>query len=154
MTDPADEPDDLPESTGQDEHDDSHANHQDGVQGDRPEDHPIDGNALMLATAKASVGPARMRELLVAAAERLADRREDYRRRFEAVHDGDGTLVLLTPEGHWAEVGAELGVPDREADALRRAHEEHLRRLGSRLDRREEFETALELREAVVIGAG
>ncbi|QLG29461.1 hypothetical protein HUG10_09325 [Halorarum halophilum] len=111
----------------------------------------MDGNAVVLATAKASVGPGRMRDLLVAAASHLADRREAYRRRYEVVHDDDETLVFLVPEGHWADLGAELGTTDREADALRRAHEEHLRRLGSVHDRREEFEHALGIREAVVI---
>ena len=146
MTDPADGSDDHPD--GSDDHPDGAAFHPDH---DRSGSHPIDGNAVMLATAKASVVPRRMRELLVAAGDRLAEQREDYRRRYEDVHDGDGTLVLLVPEGHWAEFGGEFGVSDREADALRRAHEEHLRRLGSRLDRREEFDRALELREAVVV---
>lgn len=118
---------------------------------DGPADHPIDGNALMLATAKASVGPGRMGDLLSAAAGHLVDRREAYHRRYEVVHEGDATLVFLVPEGHWADLGAELGITDRKADALRRAHEEHLRRLGSVHDRREEFEHALGIREAVVV---
>ncbi|QLG64001.1 hypothetical protein HUG12_06330 [Halorarum salinum] len=112
----------------------------------------MDGNALLLATAKASVGPERLPALLGTAAAELAARRDDYERRFEAVHERDGTLVVLVPEGHWADLGGDLGLGEREADALRRAHEEHLRRLGSQLDRREEFEHALELREAVVVG--
>lgn len=119
---------------------------------DEPVEHPIDGNAVVLATAKASVGPGRMRDLLVAAADHLADRRGAYRRRYEVVHEDDAALVFLAPDGHWADLGAELGISDREADALRRAHGEHLRRLGSVHDRREEFEHALGIREAVVIG--
>jgi len=57
------------------------------------------------------------------------------------------------PEGHWAEVCSDLGLPEREVDAVRRAHAQQLRRVGSKTDRREEFETALEIREAVVIVA-
>jgi hypothetical protein len=60
--------------------------------------------------------------------------------------------VFFVEEGHWAEVGTEFGLDPREWKALRRVHAEHLKRLGSDLDRREEFETALEVREAVVIG--
>ena len=45
-----------------------------------------------------------------------------------------------------------MGLEEREWKALRRAHAEHLRRLGGDIDRRREFETALELREAVVVG--
>ena len=40
----------------------------------------------------------------------------------------------------------------REWQALRRAHVAHLRELGDDLDRGEEFDTALDLREVVVIG--
>lgn len=141
MSDPGGAPDDREES-----------NDGGGSTDDELVDHPIDGNAVVLATAKASVGPGRMRDLLVAAESHVADRREAYRRRYEVVHEGDGTLVFLAPEGHWADVGAELGITDREADALRRAHAEHLRRLGSVHDRREEFEHALGIREAVVVG--
>ena len=46
-----------------------------------------------------------------------------------------------------------MGFEEREWTALRRAHAEHLQRIGSNLDRRREFETALELREAVVVKA-
>ena len=60
--------------------------------------------------------------------------------------------VFLVPDGHWADVGFELDLPEREVDALRRAHAQQLRRIGTRTDRREELETALEIREAVVVG--
>ena len=45
-----------------------------------------------------------------------------------------------------------MAIDQREWKALRRAHAEHLQRLGGDLDRSEEFETALDLREAVVVG--
>ena len=57
------------------------------------------------------------------------------------------------PTDHWVSVGETLGLPEREIDAVRRAHAQQLKRIGSKTDRREEFETALEIREAVVIGA-
>ena len=47
-----------------------------------------------------------------------------------------------------------MALDEREWQALRRAHAAHLRELGDGLDRSEEFETALELREVVVIGKG
>lgn len=117
-------------------------------------EHPIDGNALMLAAAKASVTPEQLPNLLGVAADYLGERRADYCKRYEAVHEDEDTVVLLVPEGHWADVGEDLDVGEREADALRRAHLEHLRRLGSEQDRREEFDHALDLREAVVIATG
>jgi hypothetical protein len=45
-----------------------------------------------------------------------------------------------------------MGLDEREWQALRRAHTEHLERLGRDVGRRREFKTALELREIVVIG--
>ena len=112
---------------------------------------PIDGDALVLAAAKASVSGERLPELVDRAQEYLAGRRADYGRRYERAHETDDRVVFFVEEGHWAELGEELDLDRREWTALRRAHEEHLKRLGSDLDRREEFESALELREAVVI---
>jgi len=117
--------------------------------------HPIDPNALMIASATASVGAGRLPGLLRTADEHLRTRREEYDRAYECVVDDEDDAdasTYLVPDGHWSEVGDDLGVNRREADALRRAHEQHLLRLGTKRGRRREFESALELREAVVIG--
>ncbi|UIO99517.1 hypothetical protein Hbl1158_13470 [Halobaculum sp. CBA1158] len=119
--------------------------------------HPIDSNALLVAAAKASVGPGRLPELLRAADDHLRERAGEYERTYERVDDatdgesGEAAATYLVPEGHWAEIGDALELNRREADALRRAHEQHLLRVGTRRRRRREFESALELREAVVI---
>ncbi|MFC7135573.1 hypothetical protein [Halobaculum litoreum] len=117
----------------------------------RDRGHPIDANALMIAAAKASVGAGRLPELLRRADDHLRANADEYERRFERVDDTDGVATYLVPDGHWAEVGEALGVNRREVDALRRAHEQHLLRVGTRSRRRREFETALELREAAVV---
>lgn len=116
--------------------------------------HPIDPNALMIAAATASVGAGQLPELLRTAEEHLRERLDEYERTYECVDEDDdaGTTTFLVPEGHWSEIGDELGMNRREADALRRAHEQHLLRVGTKRRRRREFESALELREAVVIG--
>lgn len=137
---------------------DQHTDREDGpTAGHDPESraqgHPIDGNALLIAAAKASVGPGRLPELLRDADEYLRSRAEEYDRAYERVDLDDETAVAtyLVPDGHWAEVGVELGLNGREVDAIRRAHEQHLLRVGTRRRRRQEFETALDLREAVVV---
>lgn len=114
----------------------------------------FDGQALVLAGAKASVAPSRLPELLVRAQEALAPRVDDYRRRYESAVATVVSEAFFVPRRHWEELGAELGFDEREFDALRRTHEEQLRRLGSGEGRREEFETALEVREVVVVGLG
>lgn len=119
-------------------------------------DGPIEGQVLLLAATKASVAPGRLPALVARAAADLRDRREAYRRTRERVVDGDTADVdadaYLVPTGHWREVGERLGLGARAADAVRRAHEEQLLRYGSETGRREEFEAALEIREAVVVG--
>ncbi|SFR51512.1 hypothetical protein [Halogeometricum limi] len=117
-----------------------------------PETIPLDGDVLLLAGARASVTPDRLPELVRLAQAHLRSRFDDYDREFESVHHGDDRTLFLVPEGHWTELGSDLGLEPREADALRRAHEQQLLRIGTKAGRRDEFETALEIREAVVVG--
>lgn len=113
--------------------------------------HPIDGQVMLLAAAKASVAGSRLPELVERAQEELGPRLGEYRRRYESAHEDEDACYFFVPDGHWESVGDRLSVGERETDALRRVHEEQLKRLGKRLERREEFETALELRSCVVI---
>ncbi|WP_336024327.1 hypothetical protein [Halobellus salinisoli] len=113
---------------------------------------PLDGDVLLYTGATASVAPERLAPLLRAVQAHLGPQLDTYRRSYERAFVDDDRDVFLVPEGHWADVAAELGLPDREIDALRRAHAQQLRRLGASAGRREEFETALEIREAVVVG--
>lgn len=115
---------------------------------------PIDGNALVLAAAKASVSGERLPDLVDRVQAHLGARQPAYGRRYECAHEDDDQTVYFVEEGHWADLGEELGLDDRECQSVRRAHEEHLSRLGTGLDRRSEFETALDVREVVVIGKG
>jgi hypothetical protein len=114
---------------------------------------PIDGQVFVLAAAKASVDPRTLSELLGRVQSHLDGRRDTYRREFERVVESDDREVFLAPTGHWETIGDRLGLGDRERKAVARTHAEQLRRLGSETDRGEEFETALEIREAVVVGA-
>lgn len=113
--------------------------------------HPLDGEALLVAGAKASIPLERLPGLLEVAQAYLGPRRSEYDRRYERLLvDGDVRTYLVEP-GHWLGVGETLGLDDREADAIGRAHAEQVRRFGRRVDRLAEFESALEIREAVVI---
>ncbi|WP_134671388.1 hypothetical protein [Halorussus marinus] len=117
------------------------------------EDNPVEGQVLVLTAAKASVDGRRLPELVAAGRRAVEPRVDEFRRRFECVHEDDVRAVFLAPEGFWAEVGEALGWSRREHEAVARAHAEQLLRVGGREDRREEFETALDLRAAVVVGA-
>jgi hypothetical protein len=113
---------------------------------------PLDGDVLLYTGATASVAPDRLAPLLRAVQEYLGPQFDAYRRTYERVYIDETRAVFLVPDGHWTDVGAELDLPEREVDALRRAHAQQLRRIGTKTDRRDELETALEIREAVVVG--
>ncbi len=113
---------------------------------------PLDGDVLMYTGATASVAPDRLAPLLREVQAFLGPQSETYRRAYERVYADEERDVFLVPDDHWDDLGAELGLPEREVDASRRAHAQQLRRIGTRTDRREELETALEIREAVVVG--
>lgn len=119
---------------------------------DGPGSTPFDGTVLQQAAALASVGPGRLPELLGRVDAALQERREAVRPRFERVHRDESREIVLVPEDYWAELGGELELDERAWQAVRRAHESQLLRVGSELDRREEFESALEIRSAVVVG--
>ena len=113
---------------------------------------PLDGNALVLAAAKASVSGEQLPDLADRAQGLLGPRLPEYGRRYECAHEDESQAAFFVESDHWAALGEELGLEEREWKALRRAHAEHLQRLGGDLGRRREFETALEVREAVVVG--
>lgn len=117
------------------------------------ENNPIEGQVLVTTAAKASVAGQRVPELVAEARRELEPRADELHRNYECVHEDDVRIVFLVPTGFWAEVGADLGWSRREHEAVARAHAEQLLRIGRREDREEEFETALEVREAVVVGA-
>jgi hypothetical protein len=113
---------------------------------------PLDGQVLMIAAAKASVPLHRLPTLVDRVQSDLGPRLETYRRRYEAVHETPERCVFMVPVDHWESVGERLDLTTRERSAVRRAHEEQLRRIGSDEGRSEEFESALDIRSAVVVG--
>lgn len=113
---------------------------------------PFDGTVLQQAAALGSVGPNRLPELLGTVDVHLRNQREAVRRGYERIHCDESRELFLVSDDYWLELGAELGLTEREWKAVRRAHESQLLRVGSEVGRRDEFESALEIRSAVVIG--
>lgn len=113
--------------------------------------HPIEGQIVLLAGARASVTLSRLSRLVGRAQRHVRERRDEYDRRCERIEGSDGLVYYLADAGHWDAVGGTLGFDDREADAVRRAHAEQFRRDGRRLDRGEEFDATLEIREPVAM---
>lgn len=113
---------------------------------------PIAGPAFLKAAALASVSPDRLSDLLATVQRDLGPRIDDYRRQYERIATEPDREAFLVESDHWDAVADRLGLTDRERDAVARAHETAVERLGTASDRREEFETALEIRSGVVIG--
>jgi hypothetical protein len=123
-----------------------------GSTGNGDGDHPIDGTALVKTAALASVPADRLPALLARVQTDLGPRLDEYRRRYERIEAAPDRETFLVEPDHWEEVGRRLGLADRERDAVARAHETAVERWGTTTGRRAEFETALEIRSAVVIG--
>jgi len=112
--------------------------------------HPIEGQIVLLAGAQASVTLERLSELLPEVQTHLEAHRKEYERNYERIESDDNVYHLVEPD-HWEQVGAVLGLDKREIDAVRRTHEAQFTRDGRRLDRTEEFESALSIRTPVVM---
>lgn len=113
---------------------------------------PIEGQILLLAAAKASVAGERVPALARRVQAHLGPQAGDYRERYERAFVDDDAEYFLVPPDHWTDVGDNLGLGERAVDAVRRAHEQQLRRVARRRDRAEEMDAALEVRTAVVVG--
>lgn len=122
-----------------------------GPSSDREVTHPIEGQLLLAAAAKASVTLEQLSKLLERTQRHLEAEREKYARRYERIYAAAECEYYLVDDGHWATVGDELELAERESDAVRRAHEAQFQRLGRRLDREAEFDTSLDIREVAVI---
>ena len=114
--------------------------------------YPIEGTALVKTTALASVPAASVPELLARVQADLAPRIDAYRRRYERIAAEPDRETFLVEPDHWEAVGDRLGLSERERDAVVRAHEAAVERIGSGSGRREELDAALEIRSGVVIG--
>jgi len=113
--------------------------------------HPIEGQVVLLAGAKASVTLEHLSRLLEQAQRQLVPRQPRYDRDYERVLTDDETVYYLVEPGHWERVGEEIDLRRREWASLQRAHAEQLRRAGRRHGRADEFDAALEIREVVVL---
>ena len=114
--------------------------------------YPIRRDALLLAAVSAGVAASRLPELIDLVQADLGLRIDDYRTRYECVHETPELSVFLVEGGHWRTIADRLGFDACDTQAVELAHTEHLLRVGQDLDRSLEFVAALDLRDCVVIG--
>ncbi len=113
--------------------------------------HPIESQVVLLAGAKASVSLARLSDLLAEAQTALAERAAEYEQHFEQIEASGETVFVLAEDGYWQELGDEIGLTEREIDAVARTHAAQFERDGRRMNRKEEFETTLEIRDVLAV---
>ncbi|WP_256296678.1 hypothetical protein [Haloarchaeobius salinus] len=116
------------------------------------ENYPIRDEAVLLAAAAAGLPHRRVPELVAVVQADLGLRVDDYRHRYECVHETSDAFVFLVEGGHWTTIAERLGFDSTDSRAVECAHVEHLRRLARESDRVQELATALEVRDCVVIG--
>ncbi|MFU1780038.1 hypothetical protein ACM16X_01520 [Haloarcula japonica] len=115
--------------------------------------YPIEGQIVLLAGTRASIPLDQLPELLERVQTYLRANRETYGREYERISGPREADYVCAESGHWGSIGTELGLSDREQDAVRRAHAAQFERDGRRLDRSEEFETTLEIRDVLAVSS-
>jgi len=115
--------------------------------------YPIEGQIVLLAGTQASVPLDQLPDLLGRVQTYLRANRATYDREYERISGPREADYVCAESGHWDSIGTELGLSDREQDAVRRAHVAQFERDGRRLDRSEEFETTLEIRDVLAVSS-
>ncbi|WP_336358414.1 hypothetical protein [Haloarcula sp. CGMCC 1.6347] len=115
--------------------------------------YPIEGQIVLLAGTQASVPLDRLPDLLGKVQTYLRANRATYDREYERISGPREADYVCAESGHWDSIGTKLGLSDRERDAVRRAHATQFERDGRRLDRSEEFETTLEIRDVLAVSS-
>ncbi|WP_336336763.1 hypothetical protein [Haloarcula brevis] len=115
--------------------------------------YPIEGQIVLLAGTQASVPLDRLPDLLERVQTYLRENRATYDREYERISGPREADYLCAESGHWDAIGEALGLGDRERDAVRRAHVAQFERDGRRLDRSEEFEATLEIRDVLAVSS-
>lgn len=110
--------------------------------------HPIPAAAC----EGADVDPGTLDALLGRVADYFDGKERALERQYERAIAATDGVVLFADAGFWDRTGAALGFTETEITAVRRAHEATLLLAGDRADRLAEFETALDVRTAVVLG--
>ncbi|MEF8828373.1 MAG: hypothetical protein V5A49_05030 [Haloarcula sp.] len=116
-------------------------------------EYPIEGQIVLLAGTQASVPLDRLPDLLGQVQTYLRANQETYDREYERISGPREADYVCAESGHWDSIGRELGLSDREQDAVRRAHAAQFERDGRRLDRSEEFEATLEIRDVLAVSS-
>ncbi|MFC6953963.1 hypothetical protein [Halorubellus litoreus] len=114
-------------------------------------DHPFPEEVLLLTAGDGVVKPGRLPELLSVVQADLSLRLQEYREHHECAYEDDHLVAFFVAADHWPAIADRLGFETGAVDATRSAHARFLLGLGTDVDRTDEFETALDVQDCVVI---
>ncbi|MFW5939748.1 MAG: hypothetical protein ACOCSD_06650 [Halolamina sp.] len=114
-------------------------------------DVPFDPTVLQHAARPDGVGPRELPELLGRVEGHLCTCRDRLRRQFERAHRDETRELFFVPPDYWEGAASVLSLTQRETQAVQRAHERQLLRIGAETRRGAEFDAALDIRTAVVV---
>ncbi|WP_435119018.1 hypothetical protein [Halolamina sp. C58] len=127
---------------------------------DRPETTPVpdadevpfDAAVLQQVAGSDGVDPRTLPELLGRVEAHLTGSRASLRRQFESPYSDESRELFFVPPDYWEGVASTLSLTPQEALTVRQAHERQLLRIGAETRRGAEFDAALDIRTAVVVG--
>ena len=114
-------------------------------------DHPFPEEVLLLTAGDGLVHPGRLPELLSVVQADLSLRLQEYRENHECAYEDDHLVAFFVAGDHWRAIADRLGFETGAVDATRSAHARLLVGLGADVGRTDEFETALDVQDCVVI---
>ncbi|GAB7012075.1 hypothetical protein [Halolamina salina] len=113
---------------------------------------PFDAAVLQQVAGGEGVDPRTLPELLGRVEAHLTDSRASLRRQFESPYSDDRRELFFVPPDYWEGVASALSLTPQEELTVRQAHERQLLRIGAETRRGSEFDAALDIRTAVVVG--
>jgi len=116
------------------------------------DDVPFDAAVLQQVAGGDGVDPRTLPELLGRVEAHLTESRASLRRRFESPYSDDRRELFFVPPDYWEGVASTLSLTPQEALTVRQTHERQLLRIGAETRRGSEFDAALDIRTAVVVG--
>ncbi|WP_082224676.1 hypothetical protein [Halolamina rubra] len=113
---------------------------------------PFDATVLQQVAHGDGIPPRELPELLGRVDAHLIDSRESLRRRFESPYSDERRELFFVPPDYWDGVASVLSLSPVEKRSVQQAHERQLLRIGAETRRGSEFDAALDIRTAVVVG--
>ena len=113
---------------------------------------PFDATVLQQVAHGDGIPPRELPELLGRVDAHLTDSLASLQRRFESPYSDERRTLFFVPPDYWEGLASVLQLSPDEQRAVQQVHERQLLRIGAETRRGSEFDAALDIRTAVVVG--